>query len=105
MPVAIVTDSAAALPPELAAAHGIGIVPMWLTIDGRAVREGEIPRDELLSRTDVKTSGPAPGETEDAVANRLAAGGADSGVVLTITSTMSSTFVGSIDDARTAGGP
>ena len=34
MTVAIVTDSAAALPSELVARHGITVVPMWLTIGG-----------------------------------------------------------------------
>jgi fatty acid kinase fatty acid binding subunit len=104
MPVAIVTDSAAALPPELAAAHGIAVVPMWLTIDGRSVREGELPFEELLQRTDVKTSGPAPGEFETVVAERLAAGDVDSVVVLTIASTMSSTYEAAVVGARAAGG-
>jgi fatty acid kinase fatty acid binding subunit len=105
MPVAIVTDSAAALPPELAGAHGIAVVPMWLTIDGRSVREGEIPFEDLLSRTDVKTSGPAPGEFETVVADRLAADDVDSVVVLTIASTMSSTYEAATIGARAAGGP
>jgi DegV family protein with EDD domain len=105
MPVAIVTDSAAALPPELAGAHGIAVVPMWLTIDGRSVREGEIPFEDLLSRTDVKTSGPAPGEFETVVGDRLAADDVDSVVVLTIASTMSSTYEAAVVGARAAGGP
>jgi DegV family protein with EDD domain len=105
MPVAIVTDSAAALPPELAGAHGIAVVPMWLTIDGRSVREGEIPFEDLLSRTDVKTSGPAPGEFETVVRDRLAADDVDSVVVLTIASTMSSTYEAAVVGARAAGGP
>jgi fatty acid kinase fatty acid binding subunit len=104
MPVAIVTDSAAALPPELAAAHGVAVVPMWLTIDGRSVHEGELPLEELLQRTDVKTSGPAPGEFETVVAERLAAGDVDSVVVLTIASTMSSTYEAAVVGARAAGG-
>src|SRR5207245_6632954 len=40
MSVAIVTDSAAALPARIAHELSIEVVPMWLTIDGTAVREG-----------------------------------------------------------------
>ena len=35
MTIAIVTDSAAALPDDLVARWGITVVPMWLTIDGQ----------------------------------------------------------------------
>ncbi len=38
--VAIVTDSAANLPPELAARHGIQVVPLNLHWDGRTYRDG-----------------------------------------------------------------
>ena len=48
MTVAIVTDSAAALPSELVARHAITVVPMWLTIGADSVREGERPLSELL---------------------------------------------------------
>ena len=48
MSVAIVTDSAAALPDDLAARWGITVVPMWLTIDGRPELEGKRPLAELL---------------------------------------------------------
>ena len=50
MTVAIVTDSAAAIPPELVELHRIVVVPMWLTVDGMAIREGERELGELLGR-------------------------------------------------------
>jgi len=49
--VAIVTDSAAALPADLAARHRITVVPMWLSIRGQSVREGERPLSELLGES------------------------------------------------------
>ena len=42
MAVAIVTDSAAALPLTLVGRSHIAVVPMWLTVDGESVREGDI---------------------------------------------------------------
>ena len=79
MPVAIVTDSAAALPAEIADERSIAVVPMWLTIDGTAVREGEMSLDQLLTHPDVKTSGPSPGEFATVVEEQLAR---DDGVVV-----------------------
>ena len=38
--VAVVTDSASAIPPEMAAEFGIAIAPMEITIDGRTYVEG-----------------------------------------------------------------
>ena len=38
--VVVVTDSASAIPPEMAAEFGIGIAPMEITIDGRTHIEG-----------------------------------------------------------------
>src|SRR5205807_2825996 len=90
MSVAIVTDSAAALPARIAHDLSIEIVPMWLTIDGIAVREGDMPLEELLTHADVKTSGPTPGEFEAVVEARLRQG-ADGVVVLTVASAMSRT--------------
>jgi fatty acid-binding protein DegV len=57
--VAIVTDSAAALPAEIVAERNIEIVAMWLTVDGESVRESDMPLAEVLTHDDVKTSGPA----------------------------------------------
>ena len=88
MTVAIVTDSAAALPAELVAKHRITVVPMWLPIGGESVREGERPLSELLGDERVSTSGPAPGEFEQAIESRL---GDDGVLVLTIAASMSGT--------------
>lgn len=103
MPVAIITDSAAALPPEFAQKYDITVVPMWLTVDGQSVREGDMSLTELLAYKDIKTSGPTPGEFEKVVRERQA--GADDGVVVcTIASTMSSTYESAVLGARAAGG-
>lgn len=88
MTVAIVTDSAAALPAELLERHRITVVPMWLTVDGVPIREGERALGELLGDTRVATSAPTPGEFAEAVGQRLAEGAAGV-VVVTIASAMS----------------
>jgi DegV family protein with EDD domain len=87
MTVAIVTDSAAALPEALAAQRGITVVPMWLTIDGQAELEGARPLAALVEEPGVLTSAPAPGEFEAAVKDALR--NADSVVVLTLAEAMS----------------
>ncbi|GIU88388.1 MAG: hypothetical protein KatS3mg009_2903 [Acidimicrobiia bacterium] len=102
MSVAIVTDSAAALPREIVDRHGITVVPMWVTVDGRSVHEDEIPLAELLAHRDVKTSGPTPGEFEAAI-TAAARRGADAVCVLTIAATMSSTHESAVLGARAAG--
>jgi DegV family protein with EDD domain len=88
MAVAIVTDGAASLPRQLAEELDITIVPMWLDLEGRQVHEDECALDDVLEAKDVTTSGPSPGEFQEAVERRLTGDGA---LVLTIASTMSST--------------
>jgi DegV family protein with EDD domain len=100
MTVAIVTDSAAALPAELAARHRITVVPMWLTIAGQSLREGERPLSELLGDERVSTSGPAPGEFEAAIEPRR---GDDGVLVLTIAASMSGTHEAATVAARELG--
>ena len=87
MTVAILTDSAAALPDEVAARGGVTVVPMWLTIDGRPELEGTRPLAELLAQPGVLTSAPAPGEYEAAVKEALRS--ADEVAVLTLAAAMS----------------
>jgi DegV family protein with EDD domain len=101
--VAIVTDSAAALPLEMAQTRAITVVPMWVTVAGNAMHEGDVPLAELLAHDDVTTSGPSPGEFEAAVKERQRE--TDDGVlVLTIASTMSGTYEAATVGARASGG-
>ena len=67
--VRIVTDSAAALPADLAAEHDISVVPLGLSIGGLPVQEAALDLEELIARFDegVGTSGPAPGDFAKAV--------------------------------------
>lgn len=90
MAVSIVTDSAASLPPEVAAEADITVVPMSLTIGGRGYRDGEVDLEEVLRRFDegVTTSGPSPGQILEAIEERT---GPDGTLVLTVAATMSST--------------
>ncbi len=92
MTVAIVTDSAASLPDEVAAAKGVSVVPLNLTLGGEPYHDGELPLDELLGRLDegVTTSGPTPGDFTKAIEAALV--DADDVLVLTISANMSSTF-------------
>ncbi|MGH9065225.1 MAG: DegV family protein [Acidimicrobiales bacterium] len=90
MSVAVVTDSAAAIPAEMAGRLGITIVPMRLSIGDDSYEEGEIPLEEVVRRFDegVRTSGPAPAAFAEAIE------GAETGhgvVVLTVSERMSST--------------
>jgi DegV family protein with EDD domain len=97
MTVTIVTDTAAALPPDLVERYGIRVVPLWLTVGGERHRDGEIPLDELVGRFDepITTSAPSPGEFATVLADARGDGAV---LVLTIASGMSSTH----DSARLA---
>jgi fatty acid kinase fatty acid binding subunit len=100
--VAVVTDSAAAIPADLLERHRITVVPMWLTVDGVAIREGERTLGELLGDARVATSAPTPGEFAEAVRQRLAHG-ADGAVVVTIASAMSASHSAATVAAREVG--
>jgi len=100
--VAIVTDSAAALPPDLVRRFGITVVPMWLSIGGEPVLEGERPLQDLLAEEHVTTSAPTPGEWERAIKDGLER--ADGALVLTIASSMSATFQSALVAAEAVGG-
>ena len=103
MSVAIVTDSAAALPPDLVSRHGITVVPMWLTVNGESEPEGLRTLEDLVSQTLVSTSAPTPGDFETAIKD--AARIHDGVVVLTIASTMSATHAAAGVAAQSVGGP
>ena len=66
--IALVTDSASQLPPELAAEFGVRIAPIIVNIDGVEYREGvDLTADDFWSRLgdgdipEITTSQPSPG--------------------------------------------
>jgi len=101
--VAVVTDSAAALPPELADRDAVTVVPMWLTVGGEAEVEGARALEELVDEEGVTTSAPTPGEFEQAIKDRLRA--SDGVVVLTIAASMSATYHAARLAGEAVGGP
>lgn len=102
MSVSIVTDSAAALPAELAKQFGVTVVPMWLTVRGEPEPEGSRSLEELVREEQVTTSAPTPGEFEAAVKDGLRA--SDGVLVLTIASSMSATHDAAVVAAQSVGG-
>lgn len=98
MTVSIVTDSAAALPPDLASKRKVSVVPMQVTLGGHSHRCDEIELAAILAHLDegITTSGPSPG---DFVAAIEQADG-DEVLVLTIASTMSSTHEAAVLASR-----
>ena len=89
MTVAVVTDSAAALPTDLAAEWDVTVVPMWLTVGGHAELEGTRPLDALLEQSEILTSAPTPGEFAAAIGGCLDR--VDEVVVCTMAESMSAT--------------
>jgi DegV family protein with EDD domain len=95
--VTVVTDTTAALPPEVARRWGIRLVPLTLMMGDRAYRDGEIPAAELLARTGqrITTSGPPPGDFLKAIgsdAHDSGPGPARGAVIVTVAKALSSTF-------------
>jgi len=96
MSVAVVTDSTAYLPPEVAAAHGISVVPMRLAIGGVSYDEGrgvsaEEVAEALRDFVPVSTSRPSPAVFADLYA-ALTAAGHDAIVSIHVSSQMSATL-------------
>jgi len=102
MSIAIVTDSAAALPPELAARAGVTVVPMWLTVQGMPEPEGRRSLEELVVQDNVSTSAPTPGEFEHAIKDTSRA--SDGVLVLTIAGSMSATYQSAVVASQAVGG-
>jgi len=96
MSVAVVTDSTAYLPPEVAAADGISVVPMRLAIGGVSYDEGRgVTADEvahaLRDFVPVSTSRPSPAVFTELYAE-LADAGHDAIVSIHVSSQMSATL-------------
>jgi DegV family protein with EDD domain len=100
--VAIVTDSSAYLPPELAARHEVAVVPLQLTIGGKVREEGvdvsaANAAQALREWHPVTTSRPSP--ERFAHAYKAAAGAGATGVVSVH---LSGAMSGTVDAARLA---
>src|SRR5918999_5376773 len=96
-PIAVVTDSTASLPPEIADKRGIVVVPLQVVIGAQAYDEGseeatpERVAAALREYVPVSTSRPAPAVMLDAY-ERAALGGAKQIVSVHISGEMSGTF-------------
>jgi DegV family protein with EDD domain len=94
--VAIVTDSTADLPPDLAALRAITVVPLTLNFDGKSLLDGvDIRPDEFYRRlhsvtTHPTTSQPSPGQFAGVYKSLLA--DHDSVVSIHISQKLSGTF-------------
>lgn len=103
MPVAVVTDSTAYLPPELVRAHRLTVVPLTVVLNGAEGLEGveTFPADATRAlggrRVAVSTSRPAP-EQFAQVYRELLAGGADGVVSVHLSAELS----GTVEAARLA---
>ncbi|MDQ3629002.1 MAG: DegV family protein [Actinomycetota bacterium] len=94
-PVAVVTDSTATLVPELAAAHGITVVPLQIVVGGTAYEEGVEAKPDVIAAAlrqfvPVSTSRPAP-EAFVRLYDRLLAAGHESCVSVHLSAEVSGT--------------
>jgi DegV family protein with EDD domain len=107
MPVQIVTDSAADLAPELAAEHGIRVVPLSIRFGDEEFTDGvELTSDQFYARMATfdgmpATAAPAPGAFEAAMREAGAKG--DAVVVITISAALSATMQSAENAARSIG--
>ena len=101
MTVAVVTDSAAALPQALQRELGVGVVPILLTVDGNEVSDDALTPHELLAAGALSTAAPSPGAFASAVRERQSADGV---AVLTLSAKLSSSHQAAVLGAAEAGG-
>ncbi|MFT4127646.1 MAG: DegV family protein [Gordonia sp. (in: high G+C Gram-positive bacteria)] len=93
MPVVVVTDSSSRLPVPIADRYGIGIVPLHLSIGGEDYREGvDTFPDDVLTRSDVSTSGANPKELTEQFARAVAASEGDGVVAVMMSRRLSTTW-------------
>jgi DegV family protein with EDD domain len=107
--VAVVTDSTAYLPAEVAAAHDLTVVPLTVVLGGREGLEGiditpsDVANALIARRGTVTTSRPAPADFE-AVYRRLLAGGVDGIASIHLSSKLSGTHEAALLAAENCGG-
>jgi DegV family protein with EDD domain len=103
MPVAIVTDSSACLPRELAEARGITVVPLQVVIGATSYDEGadgatpEMVAAALREWTPVSTSRPGPARFAEAYARA-----ADAGATAVVSVHLSGEMSGTVESAQLA---
>ena len=108
--IAVVTDSTAYLPPELAAAHELTVVPLTVVIGGREGLEGiditptDVAAALVARRGTVTTSRPAPAEFET-VYRALHDAGATGIVSIHLSSKLSGTCEAAMLAAANCEGP
>jgi DegV family protein with EDD domain len=106
--VAIVTDSTADIPPALARARGVTVVPLTLMLDGQSLLDGvditpeQFYRRLVNAKTHPTTSQPSPGRFAEAYEALLA--NHDSVVSIHISEKLSGTYASAIQGAELAGG-
>lgn len=101
MTVAVITDSAAALPRSLQRELDIGVVPILLTVDGSEIADDALAPRELLAAGTLSTAAPSPGAFARAVRERQSADGV---LVLTLSERLSSSHRAAVLGAGEAGG-
>lgn len=103
MPVVVVTDSSARLPADLAAAHGIRVVPLHVLIDGADLRDGvdDVPSD--IHDRQASTAGATPAELCGAYERALIASGGDGVLGVHLSAALSSTYSAAEEAARPLG--
>lgn len=101
MTVAVVTDSAAALPPALQRELGVTVVPILLTIDGEEVADDSLSPTELLAAGALSTAAPGPGAFARAVRECPRGDGV---LILTLSAKLSGCHRAAVLGAREAGG-
>ena len=90
--IAIVVDSAAAMPVAVAQEYGVTVVPLSITVRGTTYADGQLADDDLLGRLDegVTTSAPAPGDFLRALEDVLS--DADGAVIVTVAQSLSASY-------------
>lgn len=111
MPLALVTDSTASLPPEWVAADDIIVVPLQVVIGPEVYEEApaggaspQLVAEALAAYKPVSTSRPAPAAFAE-VYERAAAAGADEIISIHLSAEMSGTFESAAMAARAASIP
>src|SRR5437763_14106309 len=106
--VALVTDSTACIPPDLAAQWGIGVVPIQIKIGETVANENRVPRgvliDALRRHQAVSTAAPDPAAFYQAF-QQAAGHGADEIVSVHISAGQSETYQSALRAAARSGIP